>query len=823
MPKNIIVLSDGTGNSSAKLFKTNVWRTYEALDLSDPQKQIASYDDGVGNSSIKPLELLGGAIGLGLSRNVRELYAYVCRNYEDGNKHEEGDRIYGFGFSRGAFTIRILAGFIAKMGILKRNAFVDEHDLQKKTKLLFRAYRKQAGGDGVTPLLATVFRAIRDRIPGQAMAADFHTPENFHLDAKIEFLGLWDTVDAYGFPIDEMTVGWDRFVWPLSMRNRDLSSKIKKAVHALSLDDERNSFHPLLWNETGPAAGSATVAPVRQKNTGKHIKEEQLSQVWFSGMHADVGGGYPDDFLSFVPLNWVFSQVGPHIIFNKSKRTEYAEAARIAGVMHDSRAGLGAYYRLLPRKLEKLTDTSRTIFKFENGWIPKFGTDNVVKIDLPKIHHSVFNRINIGGLGYAPIVLPQRYAVVMPNDSIRHLGAKSLETPHGAELRAKAQEKVWDIVWCRRIVYFSTLFVTTCLVLLPWIKLIPWLRDIWPLSRVTNGEKCVDSIMCFVAGLPTLLGTFLPAFASRWVDSFSANPGVFAALVLVIAALMWLSKWMDGKIHARMTTLWHPVAALNPAFSCLHDVRESKPYQLALSALKKHVLPFGFGMAAQVGILLISVSVPSRIIFSLMDSIGDFCSTDPSVQATAITPVYSGRLEFSASEDCWSSGLRVEKGATYRVVVNISGTMGSWKDATLEADLLGNMEDHNPVIAISAWPSKRYLWENYYKPVARIRTHAENRKAGQDEYVLNPTFLSSKKRYDCLVSDFTAQSSGELFLFVNDAIIYAKPNAVVGTYENNTGKSEVYVKRIALAGEPFGLPPQMQNTSACKEFVFTPP
>ena len=66
MPKNIIALSDGTGNSSAKLFKTNVWRTYEALDLSNPKKQIAYYDDGVGNSSIKPLALLGGAIGLAL-------------------------------------------------------------------------------------------------------------------------------------------------------------------------------------------------------------------------------------------------------------------------------------------------------------------------------------------------------------------------------------------------------------------------------------------------------------------------------------------------------------------------------------------------------------------------------------------------------------------------------------------------------------------------------------------------------------------------------------------------------------------------------------
>jgi uncharacterized protein (DUF2235 family) len=127
MAKNIIVLSDGTGNSSAKLFKTNVWRTYEALDLSDPAKQIAYYDDGVGTSPLRPIALVTGAIGIGLSRNVRELYAFLCRNYQPG------DRIYGFGFSRGAFTIRILAGFVAKLGLLKSNAFSRERDLWKKT------------------------------------------------------------------------------------------------------------------------------------------------------------------------------------------------------------------------------------------------------------------------------------------------------------------------------------------------------------------------------------------------------------------------------------------------------------------------------------------------------------------------------------------------------------------------------------------------------------------------------------------------------------------------------------------------------------------
>ena len=116
--RNIVLLSDGTGNSRGKVFRTNVWRVYEALDLADPAnletpRQFAFYDDGVGNSSFKPLAVLGGALGFGLARNVRDLYGFLCRMYQPG------DRIYAFGFSRGAFTIRVLVGLISNQGIVR--------------------------------------------------------------------------------------------------------------------------------------------------------------------------------------------------------------------------------------------------------------------------------------------------------------------------------------------------------------------------------------------------------------------------------------------------------------------------------------------------------------------------------------------------------------------------------------------------------------------------------------------------------------------------------------------------------------------------------
>ncbi|MGB8314931.1 MAG: DUF2235 domain-containing protein, partial [Aestuariivirga sp.] len=554
-PKNIIVLSDGTGNSSAQIFKTNVWRTYEALDLSDPDKQIAYYDDGVGTSTFRPLALVTGAVGFGLSRNVRQLYAFLCRNYNPG------DRIYGFGFSRGAFTIRILAGFVAKMGLLKGNAFSGERDLRQKTTWLYRVYRKHHSGDGITPPLAWAIRGLRDLLPYQAMDKENYR-NSLDQEVKIDFLGLWDTVDAYGLPIDEMTKGWDNFVWPLSMRNYDLSDKIIRAVHALSLDDERNSFHPLLWNEISDEGNSSTINPIRQQGTAKNIADETLTQVWFAGMHSNVGGGYADDFLSYVPLNFVLGQLGKKVLFNKLKLAEYAKAARTAGVMHDSRKGLQSYYRLLPRKLVKLLNTSRRRF----GWLP--GTKlkmniikaNVVEIKRPKIHHSVFDRIK--ATAYSPIVLPAYYAEVAANGAILELGTNTFETSEKAKARTKAQERVWDVVWWRRITYFATLFVTFVLALLPWIKSVPSLTNLKsPLVELDSG-KCIDSMFCFLAGIPKLLGVFLPSFAARWIETFSANPGVFGVLAFAIAMLMLLGKWLDDKIHDRMTAIWHHTAPL---------------------------------------------------------------------------------------------------------------------------------------------------------------------------------------------------------------------------------------------------------------------
>src|SRR5215472_13437132 len=134
MGKRVILLSDGTGNAASKVWRTNVWRVFESLDLTGSD-QVAIYDDGVGTSSFKPLAILGGAFGWGLKRNVINLYKFACRNYRSAD-----DEIFGFGFSRGAFTIRIVVGLLFSQGLVPYNT---ETELHKNAKAAYRQFRRE--------------------------------------------------------------------------------------------------------------------------------------------------------------------------------------------------------------------------------------------------------------------------------------------------------------------------------------------------------------------------------------------------------------------------------------------------------------------------------------------------------------------------------------------------------------------------------------------------------------------------------------------------------------------------------------------------------
>ena len=127
----IILLSDGTGNSAGKVWRTNVWRLFQLLDLKSSD-QIAIYDDGVGTSSFKPLAILGGAFGYGLKRNVINLYKFLSRNYKDGDQNSTASDL-----AAAPSRIRVVMGLVLSQGLIK---FSDEADLDKKARAAYRAY-----------------------------------------------------------------------------------------------------------------------------------------------------------------------------------------------------------------------------------------------------------------------------------------------------------------------------------------------------------------------------------------------------------------------------------------------------------------------------------------------------------------------------------------------------------------------------------------------------------------------------------------------------------------------------------------------------------
>jgi Uncharacterized alpha/beta hydrolase domain (DUF2235) len=365
MGKRIVVCSDGTGNTAIKGRGTNVFKLFEAVDLDthrfDPAvtPQIAIYDDGVGTENFKPLKLLGGATGWGLSRNVKHLYAELARVYDPG------DEIYMFGFSRGAFTVRTLVGLIGACGL------IDLRKLRPRTSRAFHIAVKQAYSAYracYRPLLAQLLVT-----PSHDSAVRFKRRYSYPVDVRVRFVGVWDTVDGVGLPFhlgDLLNATVHRFKFP----DLTLSPIVDRACHALAIDDERQTFHPLMWKETSEDAA-------------------RITQVWFAGAHSNVGGGYPKQGMSFVALDWMLEEAaqagkpfGQHgLRLNRSDRDWFREHASVDDKLYDPRAGLGVFYRRRIRDIGKICDAHGV---------------------RPRIHVSVLERIAHGTDDYSPGNLP---------------------------------------------------------------------------------------------------------------------------------------------------------------------------------------------------------------------------------------------------------------------------------------------------------------------------------------------------------------------------------------------------------------------------------
>lgn len=340
--KRIVICCDGTWNTPDQkdrgvMRPTNVVKMAHIVlpQAPDGIEQRVYYDKGVGTGDWID-RIFGGAFGIGLRHNVVEAYQYLSRNYDPG------DEIWLFGFSRGAYTVRRVVGMVRKCGIPSNHL-----DEEKRAAAVEEAYgvfvrRENVDQQGADSETALSFRGKYNaaRIP-------------------IRFVGVWDTVGAYGIAgvLGQLTT-------PISkarFHDSRLSSDVEFACQAIAIDEKRRLFSPTLWEQVPNGA----------------MKGQVLEQRWFTGVHSNVGGGYQDSGLSDIALYWMAARAESRGLGLDPKWRN-----RIApdefGELRESRTGI---YRFLGKAI-------RVIGAQANGF--------------EQLHHAAFDRMQRDPAGYGP-------------------------------------------------------------------------------------------------------------------------------------------------------------------------------------------------------------------------------------------------------------------------------------------------------------------------------------------------------------------------------------------------------------------------------------
>jgi uncharacterized protein (DUF2235 family) len=294
MARKIVIFADGTGNTVGDN-DSNVLRLCKMIDCSDKARQVAIYDPGVGtlapvetlrkhlppcarvieDDALQPilvrwLEIpLGLLFGFGTKRNIRRLYGALIREYEPG------DEIFLFGFSRGAFTVRALAGVIYRCGVPRC-----EDDADKALDLSRKHFEASWSSDAL--------RALKQEID------DFKRSLAHVCD--IRFLGVWDTVKSVGY------------LWPRNLPHTRHNPIVETVRHALALGERRSFYAPTTWGGLDGDTRPAIYMPAHLEDEAPAIRRQDVQEVWFPGDHSDVGGSHRETALADVSLHWMVNE-----------------------------------------------------------------------------------------------------------------------------------------------------------------------------------------------------------------------------------------------------------------------------------------------------------------------------------------------------------------------------------------------------------------------------------------------------------------------------------------------------------------------------------
>jgi len=339
MSRKIVLFFDGTANDEGSY--TNVSKLRNLITLQDKSNIRTIYIPGVGTRN----RIIGAATGWGTADDVKQAYKFLSRNYRSTN-----DEIYLFGFSRGSWSARILAGLVQVAGIPDLSSYSNSFS-DKLIDDIYRAYKAQLPLD---KRRERVKEAIGKRINN-------YQPHS----VNIKFAGIWDSVEALGWPdLEENNEGPNR-------RYIEQLCNVNKVSHALSLDDDRaRIFTPILLtsSETKKQCGyyspstSSLAKDYRLEilSTINNGDKRDIAQVFFSGAHSDVGGGYTDTNIDGVSLNWMLDQIqdyglvaaGTRVYADAFDKTHDPEAGLTGLLYHRKNRNLSLYEALLDTKLK---------------------------------------------------------------------------------------------------------------------------------------------------------------------------------------------------------------------------------------------------------------------------------------------------------------------------------------------------------------------------------------------------------------------------------------------------------------------------------------
>ena len=481
--KRLILCADGTGNLGGTTPDSNVYRTYHLVDrYHSSNPQWTYYDNGVGTASNRYWRAFTGAFGFGFKRNVLELYEYLARYYDPG------DKVFLFGFSRGAAEVRALSGLIAAAGLVDGRS-LEKDALDEKIKKAYHHYKFKKPG-----LLFLNHGAI-----------------------ELTFIGVWDTVSALGFPQHWKIAGivspvlnvlfhgldWlcDKTFFAHNFYNYELTDNVKHAYQALAIDEERLSFEPKVWEE--PQTGKTTV-----------------EQVWFAGAHSNVGGGYGRAGLSHIALHWMLSNAQTHgLQLTPGALDDVRSKANAHGRLYNERNGLGVFYRYFPRRMAAL-------------WKKKNPTKGPIKI-----HRSVFERLERFSGNYASGHLPSTFAVVSEDQPAKPITINDSEWD-------RLQQRIQKWTEWRSYLYGAFLDVSLALV---GIALWLW---VWPPLAVKAVTGDPSWWQMGLNHLADVLKYFLPVMFDNLINlTIVQQPLYLATAILVVVVLFMARWWFRRKYH----------------------------------------------------------------------------------------------------------------------------------------------------------------------------------------------------------------------------------------------------------------------------------